>query len=179
MPAHPLSARSHADETAPLDIPAGKEAIYGSRRNPGPSREVKLKPDELRFERPVALHADAMTIAKVIASLIMIVGLAAPFGAAGQPAPGMHRVGFINSGPPGPNAKNVAAFRAGMADLGYVEGRNLEIVFRWGEQKVDRLPVLANELAGAKPEVIVSTGGAPTFPVGSVQVLLPTSSSFR
>lgn len=146
----------------PSTFPPERKYFAGSRRNPGPSREDKLKPDELRLERPVALHADARTIAKIIAILGMFVGLVAPFGAAGQPAPGMHRIGFINSGPPGPNAKNVAAFRAGMADLGYVEGRNLEIVFRWGEQKVDRLPVLANELAGAKTEVIVSTGGAPT-----------------
>jgi putative ABC transport system substrate-binding protein len=49
-----------------------------------------------------------------------------------------------------------------MADLGYVEGRNLEIVFRWAEQRPDN-PTLANELVGIKPEVIVSTGGAPTI----------------
>jgi putative tryptophan/tyrosine transport system substrate-binding protein len=103
-----------------------------------------------------------MTPSRLVAMLILIAGLVVPIGAAGQPAPGVHRIGFINSGPPGPNAKNVAAFRAGMADLGYVEGRNLEIVFRWGEQKADQLPTLASELVNGKPEVIVSTGGAPT-----------------
>lgn len=104
-----------------------------------------------------------LLIARLFPLLIAIGGLFAPMSASGQPAPGKHVIGFINSGPPGPNAKNVAAFRAGMSDLGYVEGRNLEIVFRWGERKVDRLPVLANELVAVKPEVIVSTGGAPTI----------------
>jgi putative ABC transport system substrate-binding protein len=103
-----------------------------------------------------------MTISRRIALLIAVTALVAAWGVTAQPAPGKHVVGFINSGPPGPNAKNVAAFKAGMAELGYVEGRNLEIVFRWAEQRPDRLPALANELVGMKPEVIVSTGGAPT-----------------
>jgi putative ABC transport system substrate-binding protein len=85
-----------------------------------------------------------------------------PLSASAQPAPGKHLVGFLNLGPPGPNAKNVAAFRAGLADLGYVEGRNLEIAFRWADQKADRLPALASELVALKPAVIVSTGGPPT-----------------
>ena len=97
-----------------------------------------------------------------IALLMAITVLVAAWGVAAQPAPGKHVIGFINSGPPGPNAKNVAAFRAGMAELGYVEGRNLEIVFRWAEQRADQLPTLANELVSIRPEVIVSTGGAPT-----------------
>ncbi len=99
---------------------------------------------------------------RILALLCMFGACIGASGTEGQPAPGKHVVGFINSGPPGPNAKNVAAFRAGMAELGYVEGRNLEIVFRWAEQRPDQLPTLANELVGIKPEVIVSTGGAPT-----------------
>ena len=101
-------------------------------------------------------------LSRVLALLCVCGTFIASFGAAAQPAPGKHVVGFINSGPPGPNAKNVAAFRAGMAELGYVEGRNLEIVFRWAEQRADQLPSLANELVNIKPAVIVSTGGAPT-----------------
>jgi putative ABC transport system substrate-binding protein len=79
-----------------------------------------------------------------------------------QPAPGQHRVAFINLGPAAPNATNVAAFRAGMAELGYVEGRNLTLDIRWGDNKVERLPALARELLAAKPRVVVSTGGPPT-----------------
>ena len=103
-----------------------------------------------------------MTTSRFVAALIIACGLVAAPGAAGQPAPGTHRIGFINSGPAGPNAPNVAAFRSGLADLGYVEGRNLVIEFRWGDQKIDQLPALVNELLSTKPEVILSGGGAVT-----------------
>jgi putative ABC transport system substrate-binding protein len=80
----------------------------------------------------------------------------------GQQSTRVHRIAYINSGPAGPNAPNVAAFRAGLADLGYVEGRNLVIDFRWADQGVDQLPALVNELLALKPEIIFSTGGAVT-----------------
>jgi len=80
----------------------------------------------------------------------------------GGSAPGVHRIGFINVGPETVNATNVAAFRAGLAELGYVEGRNLTIDFRWADSKPDRLASLVNELLVLKPDLIVSTGGPPT-----------------
>ena len=82
--------------------------------------------------------------------------------AVAQPAPGTHRIGFINSGPPGLNEVNVVAMRKGFADLGYEEGRNLVIDYRWANQQVDRLPMLLDELVALKPEVIISTGGPVT-----------------
>jgi len=96
---------------------------------------------------------------RAVALLCMFGAAIASFGAAGQPAPGKHVVGFINSGPPAVNAKNVAAFRAGMAELGYVEGRNLEIVFRWAEQRTDLLPTLASELVGYGARVLIVEHG--------------------
>jgi putative ABC transport system substrate-binding protein len=74
----------------------------------------------------------------------------------------MHRIGYINVGPAGPNAPNVAAFRAGLAELGYVEGRNIAVEFRWGDGKSDRLPALVDELLALKPEIIAAFGGAVT-----------------
>jgi putative ABC transport system substrate-binding protein len=85
-------------------------------------------------------------------------------------APGMHRIGFVNVGPPAPNAANLAAFKAGLADLGYVEGRNLVLDVRWGNQRVDQLPELVDELIKLKPALIVSTGG----PVTARSVLAAT-----
>jgi putative ABC transport system substrate-binding protein len=85
-----------------------------------------------------------------------------PLPAAAQPAPGNHRVAFINVGPAAPNAANVAGFRAGMAELGYVEGRNLAIDFRWAEGRAEELPRLLSEAFAARPGVVVSTGGPPT-----------------
>ncbi len=92
-----------------------------------------------------------------------------------QPAPGMHRLGFINVGPAGPNAANLAAVKEGLAELGYVEGKNLELVVRWADGRPERLPALVAEIMATKPKLILSTGGsvttkavvagAPNFPV--------------
>ena len=79
-----------------------------------------------------------------------------------QGTPRVYHIGFINVGPAAPNASNVAAFRDGMKGLGYVEGKNLAIDFRWGDQHVERLPGMIKEMLAAKPDVILSGGGPPT-----------------
>jgi putative ABC transport system substrate-binding protein len=53
----------------------------------------------------------------------------------------------------------LVAFRRGLLDAGYIEGRNLRIEYRWGEGNVDRLPKLAAELAAQQPAVLVASGG--------------------
>src|SRR4051812_31869744 len=68
-------------------------------------------------------------------------------------APRVYRVGFVNVGPPGPNAPNVAAFREGLRELGYAEGKNLRIDFHWAEGHVDRLPGLVSALR--RHEVVI------------------------
>ena len=100
-----------------------------------------------------------MSIAKFLSALLALAVATIAVEAVSQPAPGMHRIAFVNSGPAATNVANIAAFRLGLAELGYVEGRNLVLDVRWADQKVDRLPGLVNELLELKPEVIVSTGG--------------------
>ena len=83
--------------------------------------------------------------------------LAAPFRSfAQQPAAKMHRIGFLGptsaAGIPG----RLEGLRAGLRDLGYVEGKNLVIEFRWAEGKYDRLPELAAELVRLNVELIVT-----------------------
>ena len=115
-----------------------------------------------------------MQIANMMVLGLFLIAVGAPMAAFGQPAPGHHRIAFINVGPAAANTKNVAAFRAGLADLGYIEGRNLTIDYRWGDQKVDQLPALVNELLAAKPAVIVSTGGqAPIRAIKSTANIVP------
>ncbi len=69
-------------------------------------------------------------------------------------------IGFLGSSSPGPNAKEVAAFRQGLGEIGYVEGQNLAIEYRWAEGSYDRLPALAADLVGRKVDLIVAGGGA-------------------
>jgi len=86
---------------------------------------------------------------------------------AADPAPGTHRVAFISSGPAAANVENFAAFKQGLVENGYVEGRNLVLDVRWADGNVAILPSLVNELLGAKPRIVVSTGGPVT--VGAVK----------
>ena len=100
-----------------------------------------------------------MTVNRVVAAILVIGAMVVPLEAAAQAMPKVHRIAFINIGPAAQNIANVAAFKAGLVDHGYVEGRNVVIDFRWGDQKVEQLPALVNELLALKPDVIVSTGG--------------------
>ena len=68
-------------------------------------------------------------------------------------------VGVLGSGPPDLNEPNISAFRQGLAGLGYVEGRNILIEYRWAEGKPERFPVLAAELVALKVDVILTAGG--------------------
>jgi putative ABC transport system substrate-binding protein len=70
-------------------------------------------------------------------------------------------IGVLSSGWSGPNAANVAAFRQGLSETGYVEGQNLAIEYRWAEGHYDWLPGLAADLVGRKVDVI-ATGGTPS-----------------
>jgi putative ABC transport system substrate-binding protein len=70
-------------------------------------------------------------------------------------------IGYLNPNSPGPNAPNMAAFRRGLNDAGYVEGQNVAIEYRWAEGRLDRLPALAADLVSRKVDLIVTTGGFP------------------
>lgn len=92
---------------------------------------------------------------------IALVGGAA---ARGFPAraqqPGMPVIGYLGSESPGPYASRVTAFRKGLAETGYAEGRNVAIEFRWAEGQYRRLPALAMDLVNRQVSVIVAPGGA-------------------
>ena len=68
-------------------------------------------------------------------------------------------IGFLSSGSPAPLAPQLAAFRQGLNETGYVEGQNFAIEYRWAEDHYDRLPALAADLVGRKMDLILTTGG--------------------
>src|SRR5499426_811682 len=73
--------------------------------------------------------------------------------------PAMPVIGLLHPGSPEANAKYVAGFRKGLAEAGYVEGRNVAIEYRWGHGESGRLPELAADLVSRPVAVIVTPGG--------------------
>lgn len=84
--------------------------------------------------------------------VVLLSVLVAPFAAQAQPAGKVYLIGVLSPGgsPPGP----LEAFREGLRDLGYVEGRTIVIEWRFAEGKNERLPGLAEELVRLKVDVI-------------------------
>src|SRR5262245_18232110 len=82
-----------------------------------------------------------------------------PLAARGQ-QPAMPLAGFLHPSSRDGYASRVPAFRQGLKDEGFIEGENLAIEYRWADNQIDRLPVLATELVQRRVTVI-ATGGIP------------------
>ena len=104
--------------------------------------------------------------------LALSAGALLPRWAAAQQARVL-RIGWISNDRGSGNPPMFAAFREGLRDLGYVEGRNLVIDARWGQGSSERLEQLAVELVRSKPDVIVTQGGPATHPVIRAGATMP------
>jgi putative tryptophan/tyrosine transport system substrate-binding protein len=91
--------------------------------------------------------------------ITLIGGAAAawPLAARGQQSDQVRRVGLLMGYPEGDRQAraNVAAFREGLRSLGWIEGRNIQLEFRWAGGDTDKARAFAKELVGIKPDVIV------------------------
>ena len=83
------------------------------------------------------------------------------------------RIGFLTAASLSSVAVRVEAFRQGLSELGYVEGKNIVIEWRYAEGKLDRLPELAAELVRLKVDVIVSAGPTVTRAAKKATITIP------
>src|SRR5258708_30229572 len=107
----------------------------------GPANDTGVHPmcsiaGWVSYDGDIEAHGDVIAIAR-----------------AQQPA--MPVIGFLNGASPGPYESYVVAFRQGLNELGFVEGRNLAIDYRWAEGQFDRLPALAADLVRRRIIVIM------------------------
>jgi putative ABC transport system substrate-binding protein len=93
-----------------------------------------------------------------------------------QQAMKVYRVGVLGN----ENNPPWGGFRQGLRDLGYVEGRNLSMEWRWSEGKPDRFPALAMELVALRPDIIVASGTqavrAAMAATSAIPIVMTTSS---
>jgi putative ABC transport system substrate-binding protein len=96
------------------------------------------------------------------------------------------RIGYLGGISPSSNPARIAAFRQGLRELGYIEGKNIVIEWRHHEGNIDRLPALAAELARLKVDIIITVGppaaraakeATVTIPIVMVQVGDPVGSA--
>jgi putative ABC transport system substrate-binding protein len=82
-------------------------------------------------------------------------------------------VGFLNAGSPDSYARQVAAFRQGLNEIGYVDGENVVIEFRWANGRAEDLQPLASELVKRRAAVIVTTASTTAVAVKAVTGTIP------
>jgi putative tryptophan/tyrosine transport system substrate-binding protein len=84
--------------------------------------------------------------------------LTGPLDAFAQQQGKVWRIGFLTNAARPPDGALPAAFRQALGELGYVDGKNVTYVGRWGETKFERLPGLAAELVGLNVDLLLTTG---------------------
>ena len=99
--------------------------------------------------------------------------LALPFPAEAQQPTKIPRIGYLDAVSLSVNAARIEAFRQGLRELGYVEGKNIVIEWRSAEGKLDRLPALAAELVRLKVDIIVSAGASVTRAAKEATTTIP------
>jgi putative ABC transport system substrate-binding protein len=105
--------------------------------------------------------------------LIFVALLVGPAKADAQQPAKIPRIGFLGNSTADLEANLIGPFREGLRDLGYVEGKNIVIEWRWAEGKYERFPALIAELIGSKVDLIVTAGTPATIALKKATTTLP------
>src|SRR5262249_14906663 len=112
---------------------------------------------------PISSDRESTIRRASLASLLSLAALVFATGALAQHADKVRRVTYLGNSSPLLESEFVAAFRQGLRELNYVEGRDLVIDYRWAEGKYDRFPALVAEAADGRTDVIVTAGTPATL----------------
>src|SRR5215510_5290926 len=127
--------------------------------------------------RAVRLPCEMRSSRTLITSLLLILGpvalVLAPQPAAAKPPDKLFRIGILERTSPAINAANIEAFREGLVELGYIEGKHFVIEYRSAEGHDDRLPVLAAELVRLKVDLILTRGTPPALAAKNATATIP------
>jgi putative ABC transport system substrate-binding protein len=119
-----------------------------------------------------------LTIIKTIIGVAPgIIFLAFGLSAEAQQPRKLARVGYLSSAGPITRGYRIDAFRQGLKELGYIEGKNIIIEYRFAEAKSDRLPELARELIGLKVDIIFAGGTPATEAAKNATLTIPIVTS--
>ena len=108
-----------------------------------------------------------------VVSVLLVLLLAVAVIAEAQEPKKVPRIGYLSTDSFSTIAERIEAFRQGLRELGYVEGKNIVIDWRFAEGKADRLAALAAELVRLKVDVIVTTGPAATRAAKEATTTIP------
>jgi putative ABC transport system substrate-binding protein len=129
---------------------------------------------KLMTTQGMATGSTILTIVTVVAVLLF----ATQVGTEAQPAGKVPRIGFLMSTSPSTIADRLEAFRWSLRELGYLEGKNIVVEYRWAEGKIARLPDLATELVRLKADVIVTAGPTVTRAAKEASSTIPIVVAF-
>src|SRR5262249_39332032 len=124
-----------------------------------PHDRQSTRPDDPRVVPAARRRGDRVKRREFITLLGGGAAAAWPLAARAQ-QPAMPVVGFLDSRSSDCMTSRIADIRKGLKEVGLAEGENVTIVYRWAEDRVERLPEMASELA-RQATVIVTTGGPP------------------
>lgn len=117
-----------------------------------------------------------MMIIRAALAVVLALGmLVAPLPAEAQPAGKVARIGYLTAGARTADltVRNLESLRKGLRELGWIEGRNLVVEYRFAEEQLDRLPELAAELVRSRVDVIFSFGNPANQAVKNATTTIP------